>query len=158
MRVTQKEQKKRAFFSPTLLSIMSGALIIGSVITGLIYNSSSNTTSNTMSENNLNMIETVNVENFKEKVDSDEYIIIDIRTPEEFNQGHIEGAINIDFYESSFEEQVKNLDKDKKYIFYCRSGSRSSSALQLFNNLNFQEVYELRGGILSWIQEGFELN
>mgnify|MGYP006269493801 FL=1 len=94
---------------------------------------------------------------FKDKVDSEEYVIIDIRTPQEYNSERIKGAINIDFYSDSFEEEINKLDKDKKYLFYCRSGSRSSSALPLFEELGFREVYELQGGIQSWVSAGYDI-
>ena len=94
---------------------------------------------------------------FKDKVDSEEYVIIDIRTPQEYDSERIKGAINIDFYSDSFEEEINKLDKDKKYLFYCRSGSRSSSALPLFEELGFREVYELQGGIQSWVSAGYDI-
>ncbi len=95
---------------------------------------------------------------FKEKMESGEYVLVDIRTPEEYQAGHIKGAINIDFYAPDFKEQVSKLDKNKKYLYYCRSGHRSGQAEVLAKAFDFPEVYELDGGINAWIKAGYEIN
>ncbi len=82
------------------------------------------------------------------------FVIIDIRTPEEFNEGHIENAVNIDFYSETFREDLDKLDKSKTYFIYCRSGSRSGRAMPIMEELGFQEVYNLSAGIKEWIVEG----
>ncbi|MFC1981553.1 rhodanese-like domain-containing protein, partial [Chloroflexota bacterium] len=76
--------------------------------------------------------------------------IIDIRTPEEFSEGHIENAVNIDFYSETFKEDLDKLDKNKIYFIYCRSGNRSGSAMSVMKNLGFKEVYNLSVGIKEW--------
>lgn len=75
--------------------------------------------------------------------------VIDIRTAEEFESGHIEQAINIDFYASDFRDQISNLDKNKSYAIYCRSGNRSGQALTMMKTLGFTDVIDLDGGIIS---------
>ena len=77
-------------------------------------------------------------------------IVIDVRTPEEFAEGHIEGAINIDFKAATFKDELAKLDKDKTYLMHCRSGGRSTSAKPVFEELGFKSVYHLDGGILAW--------
>ena len=94
---------------------------------------------------------------FKNKVDSEGYVLVDIRTPKEYQAGHIKGAINIDFYASDFKEEVSQLDKDKKYLYYCRSGHRSAQAEVLAKTFSFPEVYELDGGINAWQNTGYEV-
>jgi rhodanese-related sulfurtransferase len=84
---------------------------------------------------------------------SDE-IILDIRTPEEFDQGIIEGAINIDFYEPTFSSDLDALDKDAHYVVYCRSGNRSGQAMSTFADLGFTNVTEIDGGIANWYEAG----
>ncbi len=79
-------------------------------------------------------------------------VVLDIRTPDEFNGGHIEGAVNLDFYESDFAQSLDALDKDLPYFVYCRSGNRSASAIDTMKDLGFSEVYELDGGIVSWVE------
>ncbi|MCL1594351.1 MAG: rhodanese-like domain-containing protein [Actinomycetia bacterium] len=81
-------------------------------------------------------------------------IILDIRTPDEFSQGVIEGAINIDFYDSDFADQLDALDKDARYVVYCRSGSRSGQARATFEELGFTNVTEIDGGIANWYNDG----
>jgi rhodanese-related sulfurtransferase len=83
-----------------------------------------------------------------------DFIIIDVRTPEEFAEGYIENAINIDFYSETFRDELNNLDKDKTYLIYCRSGGRSGNALNIMAELNFREVYNISGGIIAWKAAG----
>ncbi len=99
----------------------------------------------------------ISPEEFKSKADTGEYILVDIRTPEEYQSGHIEGAINIDYYAPDFKEQVSKLDKNRKYLYYCRSGHRSGEAEILAETFNFAEVYELDGGINAWQKVGFQI-
>ena len=82
---------------------------------------------------------------------SDEIILIDIRTKEEFYENHISGAINIDFYGNNFRENLNKLDKNLNYLIYCRSGSRTSQTLLLMEELGFKNVFDLDGGIISLI-------
>ena len=81
-------------------------------------------------------------------------VILDIRTPEEYNEGIIEGAINIDFYADDFAVQLDALDKDAHYVVYCRSGNRSGQANSTFEELGFTNVTEIDGGIANWYNEG----
>jgi rhodanese-related sulfurtransferase len=76
-------------------------------------------------------------------------VLLDVRTPEEFNAGHIQSAINIDFQNQSFLSDIKNLDNSKTYFVYCRSGNRSGKAISIMNENGFKNIYELQEGILS---------
>ncbi len=84
-------------------------------------------------------------------------VVLDIRTPEEFSQGVIEGAINIDFYASDFADRLDALDKDAHYVVYCRSGNRSGQARATFAKLGFTNVTEIQGGIANWYNSGLPL-
>jgi len=84
-----------------------------------------------------------------------DFVIIDVRTLEEFVGEHIENATNIDFYSEAFRNMLNNLDKNKTYLIYCQSGGRSGSALDIMAELNFREVYNILGGINLWKAEGF---
>lgn len=75
-------------------------------------------------------------------------IVIDIRTKEEFNSGHISGALSFDYYSQAFRSQIDSLDKTKSYIIYCRSGNRSGKAMALFEEFGFREVYNIADGII----------
>ena len=82
-------------------------------------------------------------------------VVLDIRTPEEFNDVRLASAINIDFYDADFADQLDGLDKNDPYVMYCRSGNRSSDAVQTMKDLGFVEVYEIDGGIVNWYDSGF---
>jgi phage shock protein E len=83
-----------------------------------------------------------------------EVVVLDIRTPEEYADGIIEGAVNIDFYDTDFASQLDTLDKDTHYVVYCRSGNRSGQAMGAFADLGFAEVTEVDGGIVDWYAAG----
>ena len=85
------------------------------------------------------------------------FIIIDVRTPEEFAEGHIEGAINIDFQSENFRGQIGELNRNNKYLIYCRSGNRSRGALEVMVEMDFKEVYHLSAGIIKWIDEEYPI-
>ena len=84
-------------------------------------------------------------------------VVLDVRTPEEFDEGHLADAINIDFYEADFSLNLEALDKDVPYVLYCRSGNRSGTTAAQMRDLGFSEVYEVDGGILSWLDSGLPL-
>lgn len=84
----------------------------------------------------------------------DDLVILDIRTPEEFAEGHIEGATLIDFYREDFAEQIAALDRDDPYVLYCRSGNRSQQARSLMAELGFTDVADVDGGIVGWEAAG----
>ena len=84
-------------------------------------------------------------------------VVLDVRTPEEFADGHIDGAININFYDDNFREQLEALDKSVPYLLHCRSGNRSNKALKIMRALGFQKVIHLDGGILAWNEAGLPL-
>lgn len=74
-------------------------------------------------------------------------VLVDVRTPAEFNAGHIASAINIDYENANFESEVKKLDSTKTYFMYCRSGNRSSKSIVIMNNDGIKNTYDLQGGI-----------
>jgi rhodanese-related sulfurtransferase len=90
----------------------------------------------------------------KHNGDSD-FAILDIRTPGEFQSGHLQSAIPIDFYSQTFADQLSRLDKEKKFLIYCRTGNRSTRSLEIFKKLKFQKVYHMANGISTWKSEGF---
>lgn len=76
--------------------------------------------------------------------------LIDVRTPEEFEKGHIEGAVNIDWNDADFDDRVAMLDVENPVFVYCLSGGRSSKAVKKLEKIGFDEVYELSGGMMEW--------
>ena len=86
--------------------------------------------------------------------ESEESVIIDVRTDDEFSTGYIEGAVNIDFYMGNkFISEIDKLDKSKSYFIYCKSGARSGQTCELMKQKGFKKVYNLEGGILGWTGE-----
>jgi rhodanese-related sulfurtransferase len=85
-------------------------------------------------------------------------VVLDIRTPQEFNQGRIAGAKNIDFLAPDFEQRIDTLDKSKSYLVHCASGGRSTHSLALFKKHSFQSVYHLDGGIKAWQKAGLPVD
>ena len=78
-------------------------------------------------------------------------IVIDVRTPEEFEDGYIENAINIDIFKGQgFIYLIEELDKCKNYYVYCKAGSRSEQACKVMNQLGIENTYNLVGGIMQW--------
>jgi len=78
------------------------------------------------------------------------YQLIDVRSPEEFQEGHLKGAKLINFYASDFEKNISALDKNKPVMVYCQSGNRSGQAAAKMNLLGFKLVYNMKGGINAW--------
>jgi rhodanese-related sulfurtransferase len=76
--------------------------------------------------------------------------IIDVRTHKEFHAGHIKNAHVIDFYANDFIQNLKQLDKNKTYLLYCRSGNRSGKTLRLMKKLGFKAAYNMQGGMKAW--------
>jgi rhodanese-related sulfurtransferase len=74
-------------------------------------------------------------------------ILLDVRTPTEYNTGHIAGAINIDFNSPNFASEIQKLDPSKTYFLYCRSGNRSGQASQIMKQAGFESLYDIRGGV-----------
>lgn len=84
-------------------------------------------------------------------------VILDVRTPEEFAAGHLEGAVMIDFYREDFADQLAELDSEVPYLLYCRSGNRSGQTTKIMEDLGFADVSDVDGGIISWIEAGHPL-
>jgi rhodanese-related sulfurtransferase len=79
-----------------------------------------------------------------------EIILLDVRTPEEYNEYHIENAKLVNVNGADFKEKISKLDKSKKYIVYCRSGVRSDNACRIMNEMGFEQIYNMVGGIMRW--------
>ncbi len=95
---------------------------------------------------------------FKKAIDSGKYLLIDVRTPGEFSQGYISGAINIDLYDNSFTAKMKTITaKNKAVAFYCRSGNRSKVAISGLDTKKIQ-IIDLNDGIISWQRAGYKLS
>jgi rhodanese-related sulfurtransferase len=83
--------------------------------------------------------------------------VLDVRTPQEFQSGCLEGAREIDLNSGDFESSLSTLDKNATYLVYCRSGRRSADAVQRMKNLGFGDIVELEGGISAWQAQGLAI-
>jgi rhodanese-related sulfurtransferase len=83
--------------------------------------------------------------------------LIDVRTSKEFEEGHLDNALNIDVLKDDFASQVKKLNVDKPIYLYCRSGKRSANAASILKNLGFTDINDMEGGYLKWESENFQI-
>ncbi|WP_339630674.1 rhodanese-like domain-containing protein [Bizionia echini] len=95
-------------------------------------------------------VKVLTVEEYKTQIEAGKVQLVDVRTPDEFNAGHITNAKNIDFFAPSFERQFEKLNKEKPVYIYCRSGARSKKAASKLSAMGFTEIYDLKGGYLNW--------
>jgi len=89
--------------------------------------------------------------------DNPDFMIIDVRRDYEFDSGHIENSMLIDYYSSEFETDIDNLDRNRIYLLYCKHGAKSWTALNLMKTMGFIKIYNMSGGILKWIERGYLL-
>lgn len=100
-------------------------------------------------DQNKNFIKLVEKEEFQYLMNQD-IQLIDVRTPEEFKNGSIVKAKNINFNSPFFKEQVLKLDKNKPVMVFCHAGGRSAKASLMLDSLGFKQIYDLKGGFSSW--------
>lgn len=86
--------------------------------------------------------------------DNQSFVVLDVRTPKEFADGHIENAVNLDYYSETFKKALNNLDHNKTYLIYCGVGRRAGPAADLMKELGFREVYNIAGGLTDWKKAG----
>jgi rhodanese-related sulfurtransferase len=94
---------------------------------------------------------------FEAKTQEPGVVILDVRTKEEFEEGHIANAININVESDTFLSQIAKLDKSKTYAVYCRSGRRSADAVAKMSNEEFISLANLNGGVIDWANAGLPL-
>ena len=93
---------------------------------------------------------------FTEIQDTD-YILVDVRTAEEYESGHIQDAVNFDFYSESFQNDILTLDKNSSIILYCRTQNRSTKTANYLKENGYKEITVKVGGITSWVKNGNDL-
>ncbi|NIK92319.1 rhodanese-like domain-containing protein [Mangrovimonas sp. CR14] len=106
---------------------------------------------------NYDGIEEISTEEMQTLLEMDDVQLLDVRTPEEFDEGFIAGAQNIDFESETFNEDIQKLDKTKPVILYCRTGGRSARCAKKMIEAGFVKVYDLDGGISAWEHEGLKV-
>ena len=106
---------------------------------------------------NTTEISMISESDFVEIQDSD-YILIDVRTQDEFDLGHIDSAINLDFYSDSFQNDILSLPKNETIVIYCRTNNRSSKTAAILKENGYREILVIRGGITEWVKKGNDIN
>ncbi len=94
------------------------------------------------------------VKNYQE---NNELLILDVRNEIEYNNGCIEDAINLNYYDSNFKKMIKLMDKQKIYLVYCKSGIRSKKAVELMSGMGFKKIYHMFEGIEGWKDQHLKL-
>jgi len=96
----------------------------------------------------------LNTKDYKEVVVGKDVQLVDVRTPDEYNAGKIDDAINIDYFnQETFKKEFEKLDKDKALYVYCKSGHRSHESAVLLEEMGFKEIYDLEGGYMAWSEK-----
>ena len=107
------------------------------------------------------VVQTISPIHFKALLDrhrgDPDVVLLDVRTPKEFQDGHIQGALLLDYYSSDYLERLKALDRQKTYLIYCRSGNRSGKSLAIFEKLGFHRAYHMDTGVIGWSREKYPL-
>ena len=119
---------------------------ISSVIILAVFMVSCSTGQNKTAEGTI--AENVDVAQFEKQMAAAQ--LLDVRTSDEWNEGIIEGAMMLDFYQEDFENSLSKLNKEEPVAVYCKSGGRSGQTMAMMNKLGFKEVYNLDGGIGAW--------
>ena len=87
-----------------------------------------------------------------------DYILLDVRTPDEFSSGYIKNAINLDFYSETFQNDILSIDKNLSIVLYCRTNNRSTKTANILKENGFKEISVLEGGINDWVKNGNDIN
>lgn len=130
--------------SSRLRSILAGGLLAAGLALSGCASTDSGTT--TVEAGAVHRGEHVDADTFRASL-SDDVTILDVRTPQEFAEGHIAGAVNIDVSSPDFAQQVSELDPEGTYAVYCRSGNRSRTAMAVMQDAGLSDVFGLEGGI-----------
>lgn len=139
-------------------SIKTATMIMGAVVlAGALIMGNSFLAGNAPESEPEVHIKRVPAQVFSQAVTQDEGTILDVRTPAEFAEGHIADATVVDWNDPSFPSRVAELDKSKRYLVYCRSGSRSAQAVAAMREMGFTDITELQGGVIAWEAAGLPL-
>ena len=91
------------------------------------------------------------------EIQGTDYVLVDVRTVEEYESGYIQDAINFDYYSESFQKEILSLDKSASILLYCRTQNRSTKTANYLKENGYKEIIVLEGGITSWVKNGNEL-
>ena len=92
------------------------------------------------------------------EVQGDDFILIDVRTRDEYDLGHITNAINLDFYSDTFQDSILVLPKNENIILYCRTNNRSTKTANILKENGFDNISVIKGGITEWVRNGNDID
>jgi|SRR5690554_949195 len=138
---------------------MNKAIILSLWVSILIFSCEPSTGSKMNQTNDPSeqaaVIRSVDSQEAKTLLEEDkDLILLDVRTPEEFAEGHLKGAINIDFYATDFQQQLAHLNPHQRYMVYCAVGGRSGKTGQMMEEMGFREVYNVTEGFAELSTKG----
>lgn len=134
----------------TNINIMKQILLFLSMVIALGFNSCNNTTKESK-------ITVITPDEVYDAVKNTDRQLIDVRTTEEYAEGHVAKSKNICVTEDDFEEKASKLNRNEPVYVYCRSGKRSAKAAQILKGMGFTEIYDMDGGILNWEKQGLQV-
>jgi rhodanese-related sulfurtransferase len=104
----------------------------------------------TQTLNNQQLFQNINSSDFLEKMKHPGFVVLDVRTPDEWHAGYIYDSRKLDIYHPDFEKEIQKFDKKKDYLVYCLKGIRSEEACKLMAKHGFNKLYNLQGGLEKW--------
>ena len=134
-------------------SLYLAATVLSLALTGLLSQARAQSNPSSQSKADTKIVHADPVE-AKKLVSEKKVEVVDVRTPKEYEGGHIAGAKNIDFQAADFEKKLAELDRGKTYLVHCAAGGRSTKSLESFKKLQFKSVVHLDGGLRVWEKAG----
>lgn len=95
-------------------------------------------------------IQKIDVDQFDQKRQEKDTVVLDVRTPKEYAEGHVPGAMNIDIHDPKFDQRIESLDKSKTYLVHCAKGVRSAAATKKMAGMGFLNLFDFHGGFTAW--------
>ena len=92
------------------------------------------------------------------EIQGSDYTLIDVRTQDEFDLGHIDSAINLDFYSDTFKNDILSLPKNETIVLYCRTNNRSGKTATILQENGYRHILVIKGGITEWVKNGNDIN
>lgn len=143
------------FINMKKIQVLGIMFVVSILLSGCITETENNTDTETQILKDITVEEANTL--IHENNENQNFIILDIRTLDEYVSGHIENSIMIDYYSDNFENELDELDKNKTYLIYCRTGRRTGLALDIMEELGFYEVFNMLGGITEWQAKGYPI-
>ena len=136
------------------IPLMATVLFLLAACNSQQSNSQTNTDSTTVAAQPAQAVTLLNATDFATKLQSEQGMLIDVRTPGEYKKGFIKGATLMDIFGDNFDADLNKLDRNQTYFVYCAAGGRSAECAEKMQLLGFKKVYDLDGGMGAWRNAG----